>query len=71
MYLIILFDIGVQSMMPQFAQTILNTGSSQVSKESVEEPVTEIDPKVVAKINSQCKSIILEYEQMHNLDVRV
>jgi len=70
-YLIILFDIGVQSMMPQFAQTILNTGSSQVSKESIEEPVIELDPEVVAKINSQCKSIILEYEQMHNLDVRV
>lgn len=59
---------GVQSMMPQFAQTILNTGSSQVSKESIEEPVIELDPEVVAKINSQCKSIILEYEQMHNLD---
>lgn len=57
-------------MMPQFAQTSINSGSSvQVSKVAVEEPVVELDPEVVNKINMQCKNIILEYEQMHNLNV--
>lgn len=60
---------GVQNMMPQFAQTTLNTNaSSQVTKESVEEPVVELDPEIAHKINLQCKNIVQEYEQMHNLD---
>jgi len=57
-------------MMPQFAQTTLNTtASAQVAKEPVEEPIVELDPEVANKINMQCKNIIQEYEQMHNLDV--
>lgn len=57
-------------MMPQFAQTTLNTSaSSQIVKEPIEEPIVELDPEVANKINMQCKNIIQEYEQMHNLDV--
>lgn len=56
--------------MPQFAQTALNTSvPTQVAKETVEEPVVELDPEIAHKINMQCKNIIQEYEQMHNLDV--
>lgn len=65
------FFIGVRSMMPQYAQTTLNATPpiSQTAKEPIEEPVNELDPKVANEINMQCKNIILEYEQMHNLDV--
>lgn len=59
--------------MPQFAQTTptFNSVSSQVSKETVEEPVVELDLEVAIKINLQCKNIIQEYEQMHNIDVSI
>lgn len=58
------------SMMPQFAQTTpsLNlTAPTKNSKETIEQ--IELDPKVADKINMQCKNIIQEYEEMHNLDV--
>lgn len=60
-------------MMPQFAQMSSTTNSlsqNVLSKETTEEPV-EIDPVVAEKINLHCKNIILEYEQMHNLDVNI
>lgn len=60
-------------MMPIFAQsTSLNSTTSLISKETVEEPapvVVELDPEVANQIIMQCKNIIHEYEQMHNLDV--
>lgn len=59
-------------MMPQFAQTTqsLNSATSQISREAVvESSVVELDPEVAEKINLQCKNIIQEYEQMHNLEV--
>lgn len=63
-------------MMPRFAQTTqsLNpTNHPNVSKETViDEPnVVELDPDVADKINMKCKSIIQEYEQLHNLDVTI
>ncbi|XP_050429511.1 eukaryotic translation initiation factor 4 gamma 3-like isoform X2 [Adelges cooleyi] len=63
---------GVASMMPQFAQpspSINSAATPQAPKEVVEEPVSiELDPEVVDKINMQCKNIIQEYEQMHNIE---
>lgn len=58
-------------MMPQFAQTTqsLNSATSQIPKETVVESVVELDPEIAEKINLQCKNIIQEYEQMHNLEV--
>lgn len=60
-------------MMPVFAQTtpsLNSTAPTKIPKESVEVPeVPELDPEVADKINMQCKNIIQEYEQMHNLDV--
>jgi len=57
-------------MMPRFAQSTLsiNSSSSQ-SKETVEEPVSELDSEMANKINMICKNMLLEYEQMQNLDV--
>lgn len=57
--------------MPQFTQTtpVFNSKSSQVSKETDEELVAELDPKVADEINLQCKNIIREFKQMHNIDV--
>ncbi|XP_022171727.1 eukaryotic translation initiation factor 4 gamma 3-like isoform X2 [Myzus persicae] len=61
---------GVASMMmPQFAQPIPPTNSSSSQpKETVEEPVSELDSEMADKINMKCKNILLEYEQMQNLD---
>ncbi|XP_050535904.1 eukaryotic translation initiation factor 4 gamma 3-like isoform X2 [Daktulosphaira vitifoliae] len=65
---------GVASMMPQFAQpsTTLNTSltTSQTSKEAEESSSSneELDPEIIDKINMQCKNIIQEYEQVHNID---
>lgn len=59
--------------MPQFAQTnpsLNSTNLPSVPKETNDEPnVVELDPEVANKINMQCKNIIQEYEQMHNLEV--
>lgn len=67
------YYIGIASMMPQFAQTTpsLNpTNPPSVPKETIDEPnAVELDPEVVTKITMQCKNIIQEYEQMHNLEV--
>jgi len=61
---------GVASMMPQFAQSIPSTNSSSSQpKETVEEPMPELDSEMAEKINMKCKNILLEYEQMQNLDV--
>jgi len=38
-------------------------------KETVEEPISELDSEIANKINMKCKNILLEYEQMQNLDV--
>lgn len=59
-------------MMPQFAQTspsLNSITSTNISKEAPEEHIAELDSEVANKINMQCKNIIQEYEQMHNLDV--
>ncbi|KAL5235291.1 hypothetical protein ACI65C_002701 [Semiaphis heraclei] len=60
---------GVASMMPQFAQPnpSINSSGSQ-PKETVEDPISELDPEIANKINMKCKNILLEYEQMQNLD---
>jgi len=58
-------------MMSRFAQPStfsINSSSSQ-SKETVEEPVSELDSEMANKINMKCKNMLLEYEQMQNLDV--
>lgn len=58
--------------MPQFAQTspsLNSITSTNTFKEATEEHVPELDPEVASKINMQCKNILQEYEQMHNLDV--
>ncbi|XP_008185707.2 eukaryotic translation initiation factor 4 gamma 3 isoform X3 [Acyrthosiphon pisum] len=61
---------GVASMMPQFAQSTpsINSSSSSQLKETVEEPVSELDSEMANKISMKCKNILLEYEQMQNLD---
>lgn len=64
------FIIGLASMIPQFAQntsSLNSTAPTKISSETAEE--IELDPELVDKINMQCKNIIQEYEQMHNLDV--
>ncbi|XP_060858189.1 uncharacterized protein LOC132935607 [Metopolophium dirhodum] len=60
---------SVVSMMPRFFQPTLsiNSSSSQ-SKETVEEPVSELDSEMANKINMKCKNMLFEYEQMQNLD---
>jgi len=56
--------------MPRFAQSTLSIiFSSSQSKETVEEPVSELDSEMANKINMKCKNMLLEYEQMQNLDV--
>lgn len=59
--------------MPRFAQTTQSSDStnlSNVPKETIgEHNVVELDPEVANKINMQCKNIIQEYEQLHNLEV--
>ncbi|KAL4089885.1 hypothetical protein QTP88_024825 [Uroleucon formosanum] len=60
---------GVASMMPQYAQptpSIYSSSSSQ-PKETVEEPVSELDSKVAHKIKMICKNTLHEYELLHNL----
>lgn len=62
---------GVASMMPQYAQptpSIYSSSSSQ-PKETVEEPVSELDSKVAYEIKMICKNTLLEYELLHNLGV--
>ncbi|XP_060872395.1 eukaryotic translation initiation factor 4 gamma 3-like [Metopolophium dirhodum] len=61
---------GVASMMPQFAQSTpsINSSNSSQPKETVEEPVSELDSNIANKINMKCKNILLEYEQMQNFD---
>lgn len=61
-------------MMPQFAQMSSASNSipqNLISKETTEELVAELDSETANKINMECKSIIQEYEQMHNLDVSI
>ncbi|XP_029341561.1 eukaryotic translation initiation factor 4 gamma 3-like [Acyrthosiphon pisum] len=60
---------GVASIMPQIAQPDLSINySSSQSKETVEEPVSELDSEMANKINMKFKNMLLEYEQMQNLD---
>jgi len=55
--------------MPQFAQPILSINSSSQPKQTVEDPLSELDSEMANKINMKCKNILLEYEQVQNLDV--
>ncbi|CAI6369891.1 unnamed protein product [Macrosiphum euphorbiae] len=55
--------------MPRFAQLTLSINSScSQSKETVEEPVSELDSEMANKINMKCKNMLIEYEQMQNVD---
>jgi len=56
-------------MIPQFAHPIPSINSSSQPKQTVEEPISELDSEMNNKINMKCKNILLEYEQMQNLDV--
>jgi len=51
--------------MLQFAQPTLSFNFS----ETAEEPVLELDSVVAYTINMKCKSFLLEFEQLQNLDV--
>lgn len=56
-------------MMPQFAQITPTLNSLSTPKENVGNLEIELDSELPKKINLKCKNIIIEYEQMHNLDV--
>lgn len=59
-------------MMLQFVWTTWNTSIPlQVAKETVEESVVDWDPEMAYIIKLQCKNVIREYGQMHNLFVWV
>jgi len=54
-------------MMPTFVQTappLNSTATAQVRKETV-----ELDPDTITKINCQCKNILQEYEEFHDIEV--
>lgn len=57
--------------MTQFASKNIKTESNEhILKETIKEPVIELDFEMADKISMLCKNIIQEYEQMHNISVR-
>ena len=49
--------------------TLSINSSSSESKETVKEPVSELDSEMADKMNIKCKNILIEYERIQNLDV--